>query len=72
MKANETTLRERILRRQTQDRDASEATVAVLDHQLRSREPLTAEEKSFAVTVDTDARVDPDWIWKQVSRWAQR
>ncbi|MGH8602942.1 MAG: AAA family ATPase, partial [Gammaproteobacteria bacterium] len=71
VKANETTLRERILCRQTQDqdRDASEATVAVLDYQLRSREPLTAEEEPFAVTVDTDARVDPDWIWNQLSGW---
>ncbi|MGH8593220.1 MAG: AAA family ATPase [Gammaproteobacteria bacterium] len=69
VKANETTLRERILCRQAQDRDASEATVAVLDDQLRFREPLTAEEEHFAVTVHTDARVDPDWIWNQVSGW---
>jgi hypothetical protein len=55
-------------RRQVQNRGASEATLAVLDDQLRSREPLTLEEESFAVTVDTGANVDLNWIWNQVSR----
>jgi hypothetical protein len=56
------------VRRQAQNRGASEATLAVLDGQLRSREPLTLEEESFAVTVDTEANVDFNWIWNQLSR----
>ena len=55
-------------RRQVQNRGASEPTLAVLDDQLRSRAPLTLEEESFAVTVDTGANVDLNWIWNQVSR----
>jgi len=51
-----------------QNRGTSEATLAVLDDQLRSREPLTLEEESFEVTVDTRANVDLNWIWNQVSR----
>lgn len=61
-------IRQRIVRRQVQNRGASEATLALLDDQLRSREPLTLEEESFAVTVDTGAKVDLNWIWNQLSR----
>ncbi len=46
--ADENTLRERIQQRQAEGRDASEATVEVLERQLHTREPLTEEERSFA------------------------
>ncbi len=51
--APDTVLRERITRRLADDRDASDATLAVLDLQLRVREPLAAEEQ--AVQFDTNA-----------------
>jgi predicted kinase len=51
--ADEATCRERIRRRTKERADASEATEAVLDHQLQSREPLADEEGPFAVSFDT-------------------
>ena len=42
-------LRERILARQAQGRDASEATLAVLERQLRTLEPLGADEQAARI-----------------------
>ena len=53
------TLRQRIAARAAEGADASEATSAVLDRQLRTQEPLAAEEHAAAVRVDTDRA--PDW-----------
>ena len=50
--APETELRERITRRLSEAKDASDADLSVLDLQLRVREPIAAEEG--AITVDTD------------------
>lgn len=52
--AQETTLRRRIVARHTGGRDASEADLAVLDHQLASREPLAPEEQADVVAVDSE------------------
>ncbi len=52
--ASETTLRERVVVREQAGRDASEAGLAVLEHQLASAEPLTAEERTHALTINTD------------------
>ncbi|MFN0317158.1 MAG: AAA family ATPase [Burkholderiales bacterium] len=46
-------LRQRLMERSRMNADASDATVRVLDHQLRTREPLSEEEKSFTYTMDT-------------------
>jgi predicted kinase len=46
-------LRQRIMARQAQAQDASEATVAVLEQQLAWWEPLSAEEEAIAIEVDT-------------------
>ena len=51
--APDAVLRERIATRMAEDRDASDATLAVLDLQLRIREPLAPEEGAQAL--DTDA-----------------
>ncbi len=51
--ANRGVLVERINKRQQLHLDPSEADVAVLDWQLRNTEPLSAEERSHAVVVDT-------------------
>ena len=46
------TLRERILQRSRSGNDASEADLAVLQHQLDSEEPLAAEERADSVSID--------------------
>jgi aminoglycoside phosphotransferase family enzyme/predicted kinase len=51
--APDATLRERIARRRERGEDASEATIAVLEAQLRAYEPLDAEEQKFMVQCDT-------------------
>jgi aminoglycoside phosphotransferase family enzyme/predicted kinase len=54
-RAPEETLRRRIVRRQEQADDASEADLAVLHGQLAAQEPLTVEEQAYTRTIDTDA-----------------
>lgn len=51
---SENILRSRIIAREKEGRDASEANMAVLEKQLVWREPLENEEKFRAVTVDTE------------------
>jgi uncharacterized protein len=48
VQAPEAVLRERITHRNRNERDASEATLAVLEHQLAMEEPLGAEERKDA------------------------
>lgn len=58
LKASETTLRKRIAKRESERGDASEATLAVLDYQLRSLELLTEEELKLTVQANTEAEVN--------------
>ena len=65
--ATETTLRKRILERQRQGRDASEADITVLEHQLKTQEPLQADELASVAAYDsTQAR--PKDAWNAVLR----
>ncbi len=48
----ENVLRPRLQQRAAQQREASEADLAVLDHQLASHEPLTADEQRHVLVVD--------------------
>ena len=50
--ATEATLRDRVSRRQ-RGGDASEATIAVLEHQLHTQQALAAEEQPFVAMCDT-------------------
>jgi aminoglycoside phosphotransferase family enzyme/predicted kinase len=52
--AGEDALRARVAARGKQAQDASEAGLEVLEHQLRSREPLREDEAQSAVTFRTD------------------
>jgi predicted kinase len=52
--ASEAELRRRIRARAKAGRDASEADLAVLDHQLATAEPLDRAERRHTVTVDTE------------------
>ena len=56
--ASEATLRDRIVRRATEGHDASDADLAVLEHQLRVQEPLAPEECANAVTYDREAPLE--------------
>ncbi len=62
-------LRERLAERERKDADASDATVKVLDYQLKTQEPLTTDEQAVTVTIDTrmnlDAADHPD-VWRAV------
>jgi len=51
-------LRQRVLQRASQGGDPSEADVAVLEGQLKAREPLTEEERACALMVDASRPVD--------------
>ena len=67
--ASDSTLRGRIAQRAADGSDASDADLAVLDHQLRSREPLAPQEQTFVVTYDAEAPLErarqPD-AWRAV------
>jgi len=56
-------LRARITERLTRADDASEAGLAVLDHQLAAREPLTPAEMAAAVAVDATGPVSHE-MWR--------
>jgi aminoglycoside phosphotransferase family enzyme/predicted kinase len=58
LEADEATLRRRIADRAAKGTDASDADLAVLAHQVATREPLTADERSQAVVCDADAPLE--------------
>ena len=68
-RARDATLRERVAQRAAAASDASDADLAVLDHQLRTREPLAPEEQAFVVAYDAEAPLErarqPD-AWRAV------
>ncbi len=66
--ASETTLRERVVVREQTGVDASEAGLAVLEHQLASAEPLAAEEQAHALTINTDRSPPEAELGEQVLR----
>ncbi len=57
VEARVTALRERIDRRARFQEDASEADVTVLEHQLRTREPLQGDERFFVVALDGETPI---------------
>jgi aminoglycoside phosphotransferase family enzyme/predicted kinase len=59
-------LRERVAARARTGHDASEATVAVVDRQLREREPPAADELARAVVVVDDAGEQPEELARRV------
>ena len=67
--AQESTLRERIAQRTAAGSDASDADLAVLDHQLRTYEPFAREEKGWVLAYDAEVPFErarwPD-AWRAV------
>ncbi|MFN3397284.1 MAG: AAA family ATPase [Sulfurimicrobium sp.] len=53
MRATEDTLRQRVVRREQVGRDASEATLQVLESQLRGAENITPAERGWTATVNS-------------------
>ena len=60
--ANTATLNLRLENRTRARRDPSEATRAVLDHQLATAQPLTAQEQAHALLIDTNALTTVDAV----------
>ncbi len=60
--ASEETLKTRVDQRARRGRDISDATVEVLEQQLNMQEPLTPDERSFSIEIDTEQPVDPGRI----------
>ena len=56
--AREATLRARIAVRAARGTDASDADLAVLEHQLATQEPLFADERVFAVRYDAESALE--------------
>ena len=54
--ATEATLRARLAQRTREGTGASDADIAVLEHQLRTQEPLAADEQPFVVSFDAERR----------------
>jgi aminoglycoside phosphotransferase family enzyme/predicted kinase len=62
VRAGESMLRERVQARDAAAADASEAGVAVLEHQLATQDPLSGDEMLGTLTLDgTAARSGPGW-----------
>lgn len=70
--APEAALRARIAAREALAADASEANLLVLDHQLRTQEPLSPDERACTIDVDAarplDEARDPG-AWHAVLHW---
>jgi hypothetical protein len=66
--APEEVLRRRIAARAAEARDASEASLRVLDHQLSAREPLGADEQGSAIRVPTDTPLDLPMLLAALAR----
>jgi uncharacterized protein len=67
--APEALLRHRVTARESLGNDASEATLAVLERQLATHEPLVQDERAFALEVATDEPVD---MAPLCARWLAR
>ena len=65
--AEDALLRKRIVERENAGEDPSEAGLAVLDHQQESLEPLTPDERSATLFVDTAAE-NPDSVADRLMR----
>lgn len=65
-------MRERILVRESRAKDASEAGLAVLEHQVATAEPLTTEEQALAIVVENDTEIDVSAIALAIREMAQK
>jgi predicted kinase len=66
LEADTATLQQRIRARQQAGRDASEADLAVLAYQLQHHDPLSAQERTHSLCLDTTRPMDPEAIWAEI------
>ncbi len=66
------TLRSRVEKRLQRGSDISDASVAVLEHQLASAEPLSADEQQLTLEVNTERLLDMDSIARHIASTADR
>jgi hypothetical protein len=55
-------LQKRILQRQTETQDASEAGIEVLENQLRTQEPLAQDELPYVLSIAAEASLDAEAV----------
>ena len=67
VEASETTLRQRVTARHARGSDASEADLAVLQHQLDHYIPLQTDEEADVVHVETERAIDPGSILEKLN-----
>ncbi|MEX2353271.1 MAG: AAA family ATPase [Gammaproteobacteria bacterium] len=70
--ADYATLRSRIVQRQQQAQDESDADTGVLDWQIRHQQPLEPEELSRCVRINTDTKMDTADIIRQIRYSSER
>ena len=68
IQASEDVLRSRITKRAEYDKDASEATLAVLEQQLKSQKPLTEEEKAYTIRIDTENPLELEKLGQRIKK----
>ena len=59
-------LKQRVAERAQRGDDVSDATVEILEYQLKNHDPLSKEEQSFTIEIDTSKTVDIDTIIQQI------
>lgn len=67
IRADEADLRERVSQRAAMAQDASEAGIAVLQQQLRERDPLQTDEQLVTLAVETEMPRDSDGLARRIS-----
>ena len=68
----ETTLRKRVAERADRGGDPSEATLAVLDHQIRADQPLGDDERAGALEIDAGGLPGPERVLQIVEDLTRR
>jgi aminoglycoside phosphotransferase family enzyme/predicted kinase len=68
LQASEDTLRSRIIKRAGQAKDASEATLEVLAHQLKTDEAISASEAGYTIQIDTEKKLDMEGLVQKFKR----
>lgn len=67
LQASENTLRSRIMKRAEQAKDASEATLQVLEYQVKSNQVITPGEMPYTICINTEETLNPDKLAEQIA-----
>ena len=72
VQAGKKTLYRRVLERKTRQTDVSEASTAVLDHQIKSMEPLDLSEQKHQILINTEGEINYLRIANDINTKAQQ